>query len=1224
MSKIPEDYLKSIAKKHNVSEAEFDALRLALSGQTAEESSAVLDISAVAVRKRLGAVYQKFSLVGNTPGKLEALRSLLIEKYQSSQTSDIQPHKDWGEAVDVSDFYGREEELEILEQWTVTENCRLIALLGMGGIGKTALSIKLAQRIEPEYDFVIWRSLRSAPPVKEVLADLIKFFSHEQKINLPENVADRTRKLINGYLRENRCLIVLDNLESILQSGKSDPRGTRAGAYKDEYEDYGEFLRLIGKMPHSSCVVLTSREKPKEFASLEGISRPTRVLQLKGLEKEAGKKILEAEGLSGARNRWSELIEHYAGNPLALRIATTTIKELFGSNIERFIDQGLTTFGDIRDLLEEQLERLSDLELEIMFWLAIEREPVSIAKLSENLVVPPVSFKLLEAVESLKRRSLIEIEKNGASFTLQNVIVEYLYDRLVEKIAEDIIHEELNFFNRYALLEATAKDYVREAQTRLILEPIAERLLTLLKSRSQLEKRLQQMIETQKDSSSQPGYAAGNILNLLCLLESNLKDFDFSNLVIRQAYLQNANLQKVNFANSKFAQSTFTKIFGRVLSVAFSPDGQTLAVGDTNGEILVWQIENSELQLRREADSNFIRSLAFSLDGKMLANAGENQTVKIWDLSSGEYLKPLNEQKNQVWSIAFSPVKLEGKIILATGGEDNTVKIWDVDSDDDVPLQTLRGHSGCIRSVTFSPDGKKLASGSEDKTIKIWNVDSGECQQTLKGDRGHRDWIRAVAFSPDGKTLASGSEDKTIKIWNVDGGECQQTLKGDRGHSNWVWSVAFSPDGKTLASGSADCTVKIWQVASGECQKTLQGHSNWVESVAFSPNGQTLASGSTDCTVKIWQVASGKCQKTLQGYSTWMRTIAFSPDGRIIASGGEDCTVRIWDANSGKCQKTLQGHSNWVQSVAFSPDGKYVASSSPDRTIRIWKIDDDGKWSEWRKIALKDGNWARAMSFSPVKLDDRIILATGNEDKTVKIWDVDSGECQQNLPGHSNWVSSVAFSPDGKTLASGSTDHAIKIWNLDSGKCRRTLEEHKTLKEHKSWVRSVAFSPDGEKLASGSADHTIKIWDLSNDKCLKSWQTFERHEGRGEGHEDTVTSVAFSPDGKTLASGSEDRTVKIWSVKDGKCIETFEGDDDTVSSAKSHKRWVNFVAFSPNGETIASTSIDETIKLWDVKTGECINTLRSLRPYEGMDITGIEGVSDAQKETLKALGAISI
>jgi WD40 repeat protein/DNA-binding CsgD family transcriptional regulator/predicted transcriptional regulator len=1178
MSKIPEDFLKLITAEHNVSQAELDALHLALFGQTAEEISAVLGISAVAVRKRLGAVYQKFSMVGNTPGKLEILRSFLLEKYQSSQTKNSQSRLDWGDAVDVSDFYGRKEELDKLEQWTIKERCRLIALLGMGGIGKTSLSVKLAQRIEKEFDYVVWRSLRNAPPLTDILADLFKFLSNQQNIDLPKDAARGTTLLINEYLRKHRCLLVLDNLESILQSG------TRAGTYKKEYEDYGEFLRRIGEVPHSSCVVLTSREKPREIALLEGKTRPIKVLQLSGL-KEAGKKILEAEGLSGSENKWEELIEHYAGNPLALRIAATTIQELFGGNIERFLEQGIETFGDIRDLLEEQFERLSDLEMEIMYWLAIQREPVFISELTEKLnISPSLDFTVLEAIESLRRRSLVEVEKNknGARFTLQNVVVEYLYDQLTEKICQEIETKKLDFFNSYALLEATAKDYVREAQARLILEPIKERLLALFKGRSHVEERLKQILSMlREESACQPGYAAGNVLNLLCQLKSDLKDYDFSHLTIWQAYLQNINLQEVNFAYSKFSQSIFPKIFGGILSVAFSSDGQTLATGDTNGEILVWQVKNSELKLRLKADNTLIRSVAFSPDGQTLANASENQTIKIWELSSGTCVKTLNEENNQVWSIAFSP---DGKT-LATGGNNQTVKIWEVASG--ICLKTLQGHNDCIRSVAFSPDGTTLATGSEDKTVKIWEVASGVCLKTLQG---HSNWIRAVTFSPDGRTLATGSEDKTVKIWEVASGICLKTLQG---HNDWVWSVAFNPDGKTVASGSADQTIKIWELVNAQCIQTLRGHSNWIQSIVFSPNGKTLATGSTDKTVKIWEVATGRCIQTLQGHSTWMRTVAFSPDGKTLASGGEDKTVKIWEVATGKCLKTLQGHSNWVQSVAFSPNGQYVASSSPDRTIKIWEI----ATNQCREILEEGGNWARVLTFSP----DNQTLASGNEDQTIKIWEVASGEKLKTLKGHNNWISSIVFSPDGKTLASGSTDQKIKIWEVVSGE-----PPLKTLEEHSNWVRSVAFSPDGKTLASGSTDQTIKIWDAVNDKCLKSLQTLEEHKN-------SVSSVVFSPDGKTLASGSEDQTVKIWEVATGQCLKTLKG----------HANWVSSVAFSPDRQTLASTSIDETIKLWNVKTGECINTLRSPRPYEGMNITGVDGLSDAQKTTLRALGAKS-
>jgi WD40 repeat protein len=1174
MSKIPEDFLKLITAEQNVSKAELDALRLALLGKTAEEISVVLGITAVAVRKRLGEVYKKFFLVGNTPGKLETLKSLLLEKHKLSQTRDDRSRIDWGNAVNVPNFYEREEQLEQLKQWTIKENCRLIALLGMGGIGKTALSIKLVERIEKKFDYVVWRSLRDAPLVTDVLADLLKSLSNQQKIDLPKDAASRTKLLIDRYLRPHRCLIVLDNLESILESG------TRVGVYKKNYEDYGNFLRSIGEVSHSSCVVLTSREKPKEVALLEGKTQPVKVLQLSGL-KEAGKEIFKAEGVSGSKDKRDKLIEHYAGNPLALRMVATTINELFGGDVEQFLEQGISTFGDIKDLLEQQLGRLSDLEKKIMYWLAIEREPVSISQLRENFVMPPITFELLEGIESLKRRSLVEVNKT--SFSLQNVVVEFLYDQLTEKICQEIKNEkieikELDFLNNYALLKATAKDDVREAQARLILEPIKERLLDLFKGRSDVEEELKKilsMLRKESESSCQPGYAAGNILNLLCQLKSDLKNFDFSGLTIRQANLQNINLQGVKFINCKFVDSNFTKNFGGVLSVAFSSDGQFLATGDINGEIIVWQVKNSELKLRWTADNTLIRSVAFSPNGQYIASASENQTIKIWEAATGNLIKPLNDENNQVWSIAFSP---NGRYI-ASGGEDKTVKIWEIATG--VCQPTSEEHDSLIRSVMFSPDGQYIASGSDDNTAKIWNVDTGQCIQTL---RGHSNWIRAVAFSPNSQTLVTGSEDKTVKIWEVATGQCIQTLKG---HDNWVWSVAFSSDGKTLASGSADQTIKIWNVDTGECIQTLRGHSNWVQSIVFNPDGKTLASGSTDKTVKIWEVATGKCIQTLQGHSTWMRTIAFSPDGKTLASGGEDQTVRIWNVDTRECKKTFQGHTNWVQSVAFSPDGLYVASSSPDRTIKIWNVDT----GQYREILQEDGNWARTLAFS----FDGKTLASGNENKNITIWRVATGECIQTLPGHNSWVSSVAFSFDGKTLVSSSTDKTIKIWNLASEEL-----PPKTLKEHTNWVNSVAFSQNGRYIASGSKDQTVKIWEVDTGECI---QTFEEHKNN-------VSSVAFSRDDLYVASGGEDQTVKIWEIATGKCL-----------ILKEHDNWVSSVAFSPDGQTLASTSIDETIKRWNVQTGKRINTLRSPRPYEGMDITGVEGLSVAEKNNLLALGA---
>ncbi|ALF52903.1 hypothetical protein ACX27_08590 [Nostoc piscinale CENA21] len=277
-----------------------------------------------------------------------------------------------------------------------------------------------------------------------------------------------------------------------------------------------------------------------------------------------------------------------------------------------------------------------------------------------------------------------------------------------------------------------------------------------------------------------------------------------------------------------------------------------------------------------------VTSVAFSPDGKTLASGSHDKTIKIWNVATGQEIRTLNGHSKDVYSVAFSP---DGKT-LASGSHDKTIKIWNVATGQEI--RTLNGHSNWVKSVTFSPDGKTLASGSYDETIKIWNVATGQEIRTLNG---HSHWIDSVAFSPDGKTLARGSGDNNnIKIWNVANGQEITTLKG---HSSGVMSVAFSSDGKILASGNFR-TIKIWNVAAGQEIITLKGHSNWVKSIAFSPDGKTLASGSWDATIKLWNVSTGQEIITLNGDSDLIESVAFSPNGKTLASGSRDATIKIW------------------------------------------------------------------------------------------------------------------------------------------------------------------------------------------------------------------------------------------------------------------------------------------------------------------------------------------
>ncbi|HEY9805149.1 MAG TPA: NB-ARC domain-containing protein, partial [Candidatus Obscuribacterales bacterium] len=243
---------------------------------------------------------------------------------------------DWGEAIDVSVFFGRADELEKLKKWILVDQCRLVGVLGIGGVGKTALATKLAKQIQPEFEFVIWRSLRNPPPLSDLLADWFQSLGvgTEVKADLPQ---------LLEFLKQHRCLLILDHAEAILSGGEL------AGQYGPGYEPYGELLQQLGSVNHRSCLVLTSREKPKELASLEGKTLPVRTLQLKGLSVAEGQQLLQAKGFAGSQCQWPTLVERYAGNPLALKIVATTIHDLFGSSVTKFleqIEQDATAFGD--------------------------------------------------------------------------------------------------------------------------------------------------------------------------------------------------------------------------------------------------------------------------------------------------------------------------------------------------------------------------------------------------------------------------------------------------------------------------------------------------------------------------------------------------------------------------------------------------------------------------------------------------------------------------------------------------------------------------------------------------------------------------------------------------------------------------------------------------------------------------------------------------------------
>jgi WD40 repeat protein len=588
-------------------------------------------------------------------------------------------------------------------------------------------------------------------------------------------------------------------------------------------------------------------------------------------------------------------------------------------------------------------------------------------------------------------------------------------------------------------------------------------------------------------------------------------------------------------------------------NIAYSPDGAEFLGGTTDGKAQILDISTGAVIRTFAGHTGAVRSVAFSPDGTKVLTGSDDTTAKLWDAGTGALIRTFTGHTGAVRSVAVSP---DGTKVL-TGSLDTTAKLWNASTG--AVIRTVTGHKGALQTVAFSPDGTKAFTG------KVWNVTTG----AVICDIGS---YYCAAFSPDGTKVLTGASDNTATLWNATTGASIRSLLG---HTDRVFSVAFSPDGTKALTGSNDYTAKLWDVATGEFVRSFRGHTQTVSSVRFSPDGTKVLTGSGDCwydeedpllgdcTVKLWSTETGAVTRTFTEYSGLVTSVAFSPDGTKVLTGSWDRRALLRGLASKTVDRTFFSDTDRIDCVAFTPDGTKVVTGSSSvggpygqgasPTVKLWDV---SAGTVIRSIPTPGG--VQSLAISP----DGTKAVTGLYYVDVRLWDLNAGTELRSFIGES-----AAFSPDGTKVLTGwweidpVTQKAYgvtKLFNASTGALVRTLSGQD------GSVTSVAFSPDGTQILTGTGNGTTLLWTATGTHLI----TFVGQTG-------TVASVAFSPDGTKVLTGSDDMTAKLWNAATGAEIRTFNCYASMSYNPVS-------VAFSPDGTKVLTGAYDGTTKLWPV------------------------------------------
>lgn len=1075
------------------------------------------------------------------------------------------------------DFF-RDNEIENIKGWIGQK--RVIVLHGRGGAGKSTFLKGLCEKRYVKK--IAYYDLKNKPSFSTVAKSILRELflqSADDDSELLEKIALNIKKY--------QVLIVLDNLESVMCSGE------KSGTFAPEYERYEALVNLFlttdfgSSTEGISTLILSGRDKYQINARLDHVLWAD--FELARLSIGQAKILLAQYGLQGTEQNWTDLIAYYNSNLLELRLAGAKIFDEYQSNIESYLNSHQIP-AEINDLLEEQFDRFTFKEQYILFLLAIERREVTKEEVFKKIVTIYFSSTDFErSLNNLQYRSFANYDKKFNLFTLQPVILEFLVQKLTNILIEELTTDTtIKYLAIIPFLDLEAKDYILVSQKNIFVKPLVEKIVNI-HGEAQFANYMRCIlgkIGVNKD------YACGNIINMLAMLYDRIENFDFSNKYIIYADFRFNDFVNCSFCGATFDRTLFKQTFGTLVDVKFSYDDSLILGGATDYSINIWDSKSLNFIDKIICHTDWVRSV--DINDKYIVSASNDETIVVVDRNTKKVFAHY-KLDSRARKVLLS--KNNDSIVYASG-DDQKIHILDIKANTHA---VLNGHSKVVWDFEVLSENSKdkcIVSVSDDGTIRLWDINSqnGEILIDINSletpivDDGKKIELKSIAYNGD-DLIYVGSDKGIIISFSLKDRNVKQTIVA---HEGAIWGLDYRNN--KLLSGAADGLAILWNcVEAGllEWGKVLDAHNSTLWQVNFNSNGTKFVTTGDDGCFKVWDTQSCNTLYAISGYTNLLRHITVSLLRKQIYVCGDDKRIYEYDDDNSykNSRRKFVGHLNRVRSVDISEDGKYMVSCGDDGLVILWDL------NTGRKVEYKGhGNRVWTVCFIGQRL-----FASAGENNEILIWSVDSTTYVHKLSGHQDWIWDLNYNKKINCFASASEDKTCILWDAETFECK------KIFRGHSKWLFCASISIDGTRIVTGSADGTARIYDVNSGNQLYSL----------EGHDEWVWSAIFISN-DIIATGGKDSTIRIWKICDetskSQCIKVLEG----------HKSWVVSLAYVPETSRLFSCSADETVKVWDTNTFECINEFHIDKPYDKSDISKVRGLSDSIKESLLRLGAIEI